>query len=84
MKYDKKSFCAGIAVGTQLKGWASVGAAGGGGSGGEGGIVIVGNAAIFDTGPEIVYAPVGPIPVNGNPFILSTVPEIIFELQTEE
>lgn len=32
MKYDKKSFCAGIAVGTQLKGWASAG----GGNGGTG------------------------------------------------
>lgn len=31
MKYDKKSFCAGISVGTQLKGWAGGSGLGGGG-----------------------------------------------------
>ena len=32
MKYDKKSFCAGIAVGVQLKGWASLNSGGTGAS----------------------------------------------------
>lgn len=81
MKYDKKSFCAGIAVGTQLKGWAS---AGENEPAGEGGVIIVGNVVILDAGPDIIYAETGSIPLFGNSFILSTVPEVIFELQTEE
>lgn len=62
MKYDKKSFCAGIAVGTQLKGWASTGTAGGGGAGGEGGFgVLCAKEIELPTGvlislPEIISA----------------------------
>ena len=44
--YDKRSFLSGIAVGRQLKGWATGGSAGGGG-GGTGSLSITANG-IYD------------------------------------